>query len=189
MQWLIRTWIPLAIAITLMCALVYAALQQTERQALNDPQIQMAEDAAAILKNGGSPADVVPRGKTIDASASLAPWIAVYDASGTPLESDAVLSGAPPKPPKGSFDAARASGSNLPHNTWESADGTRTALVLVWVPDKELFVAAGRNMREVEDREWALAVLVASAWIATLAATLVAAWLGARFTAQPGEPW
>ncbi len=189
MQWLLRIWVPLAIGVTCVCGLIYLSIQQSERQSLNDPQIQIAEDAAAILKNGGSAVDVVPSSTTIDAAASLAPWIAVYDATGTPLQSDAVLSGEAPRPPQGSFDAARAKGTNLPHNTWESADGTRTALVLVWVPEKQVFVGAGRNMREVENREWNLEFLLAVGWIVTLALTLVAAWVGALVTAQPGDAW
>ena len=80
-------WIPAAgIAIVGLCGLVYVAVQQDYRQSLNDPQIQMAEDAAAPLNAGAAPASLVTRGTTpINIAASLAPWIAVYDESGTPL--------------------------------------------------------------------------------------------------------
>ena len=49
MRFLVRvlvSWLPLAVASTGMCLLVYATVQQNYRQSLNDPQIQMAEDAA-----------------------------------------------------------------------------------------------------------------------------------------------
>ena len=39
-------WLPLGVAVTLVCALIYATVQQNYRQSANDPQIQMAEDAA-----------------------------------------------------------------------------------------------------------------------------------------------
>ena len=118
----------------------------------------MAEDGAALLENGDVPADLVPpqRQPTVNIATSLAPWIAVYDSNGTPLESSGVLDGKPPAPPQGIFDLAKAQGSNLPHNTWQPRDGVRVALVVVPVTSGHsagYFVAAGRNMREVEDRE------------------------------------
>ena len=73
------SWLPLAVAVTGLSLLVHVAVQQNYRQSLNDPQIQMAEDGAAKLGDGGVPADIVVRGGMIDIAQSLAPWIAVYD--------------------------------------------------------------------------------------------------------------
>jgi len=172
------SWLPLAVAISGICLLVYGAVQQNYRQSLNDPQIQMAEDGAALLANGGVPADVVPHGiAMVDAANSLAPWIAVYDGSGTPLESSAVLDGKPPMPQAGEFALAKAQGTNLPHNTWQPDQNVRIALVIVPVPGKDMFVASGRNMREVENREGQLTTLVGLAWLVTMAASFVAAFL------------
>ena len=42
-------WLPLGGAIVILCAFAYAAIQQSYRTALNDPQIQMVEDAQAAL--------------------------------------------------------------------------------------------------------------------------------------------
>jgi hypothetical protein len=165
-------WLPLAVAVTGICLLVYGVVQQEYRQSLNDPQIQMAEDGAAALAAGAVPADLVQRGVApIDAAKSLAPWIAVYDASGTPLESSAALDGAPPAPPKGEFALALAQGNNLPHNTWQTGSGVRIALVIVPVQGKNMFVAAGRNMSEVENRESMLGENVLLAWAVLILAT------------------
>lgn len=165
-------WLPLAVAITGICLLVYGAVQQEYRQSLNDPQIQLAEDGAAWLASGGVPADLVLRGAAkFDAGKSLAPWVAVYDATGTPLESAAMIDGKLPVPPKGIFDLAKAQGTNLPHNTWQPEDGVRIALVVVPVPGKDMFVAAGRNMREVEEREGQLGTFVLLAWMTLLVGT------------------
>jgi len=173
------SWLPLAVAITGICLLVYGAVQQNYRQSLNDPQIQMAQDGAARLADGGIPAELVQRGVApVDAAKSLAPWIAVYDASGTPLESSAVLDGRPPTPPQGIFDLAKAQGTNLPHNTWQPEGGVRIALVVVPVtsgPNQGYFVAAGRNMSEVENREGDLTTFVGLAWIVLLVATFATA--------------
>lgn len=181
MKFLGRTfvsWLPLGVAITGICLLVYATVQQNYRQSLNDPQIQMAQDGAASLENGGVPADLVPpqREPAINVDTSLAPWIAVYDANGTPLESSAFLDGKPPTPPKGIFDLAKKQGTNLPHNTWQPRDGVRVALVVVPVTSGHsagYFVAAGRNMREVEGREDSLSQFVLLAWLVLLGATFL----------------
>jgi hypothetical protein len=180
MKLLVRTfisWLPLAVAITGICLLVYGTVQQNYRQSLNDPQIQMAQDGAAKLAAGGVPAELVQRGlPLIDAAKSLAPWIAVYDSNGTALESSAVLEGSPPAPPKGLFDLAKAQGNNLPHNTWQPRDGVRIALVVIPVqvtsgPNEGYFVAAGRNMSEVENREGQLTTFVGLAWLVLIVAT------------------
>ena len=176
-------WIPLAIAITGLCGLVYATVQQNYRQSLNDPQIQMAEDGAAALARGAPPAEIVPRGTLINADASLAPFIAVFDAQGMPLESSASVGGAPPKPPIGIFAAARdnrgkdTSESYENRVTWQPSLGTRIALVVKFVPEKQQFVAAGRNMREVENREENLSRTIELGWVILMTATLVAAWV------------
>ena len=175
-----RSWLPLAITITGLCGLVSVTVQQNYRQSLNDPQIQMAEDASVALAHGATPAAVVPRGEKIDIAKSLAPFIAVYDKSGTALESSGILAGAPPTPPIGVFEAARASEgkdtSQAGENrvTWEPFYGVRQAIVVVAVPQTGQFVVAGRNMREVEEREGRLTTMVALAWIATLAASFLA---------------
>lgn len=187
MWWLVRTWIPIAVAVTGLSAMLYTATQQQYRQSLNDPQVQMAEDGAALLAAGGAPADVVPHaGRMLDAASSLAPWIAVYDSAGLPLESSATRSGKPLAPPIGALEAARSgSGKDTDRAfenrvTWQLETGVRHAIVVVWVPETRQYVVAGRNMRDVENREWKLEILVAGCWLATLLATLFASWLSAR---------
>ena len=183
MKWLSRvfvSWLPLAVAITGICLLVYAAVQQNYRQTLNDPQVQMAEDAGYALAHGEVPAAVVPRTTLIDMRLSLAPWIAVYDNNGTTLEASAFVDGAPPKVPMGVLEAAaNGKGKDSPNPdenrvTWEPASGLRQAIVVIAVPGDnttKYYVVAGRNMREVEDREGSLGMFVLLAWIALLVAT------------------
>ena len=169
-----------AIVTTALCGLVSMTVQQNYRQSLNDPQIQMAEDAAHALAAGEVPAGVVPRGPLIDLKNSLAPWIAVYDTNGAVLEASGQLNNAPPQPPKTLFNQSSWIGSksyDTPAGaetrvTWESPDGVRQALVLVHLPDGR-FVAAGRNMSEVEARESDLSAVVFLAWIVTLGALFI----------------
>ncbi len=197
MQYLVRAfsaWLPLGVAITGLCLLAYATVQQQYRQSLNDPQIQMAEDGAAVLAGGGVPAQLVQRGiASIDIARSLAPWIAIYDASGTLLESSAALNGAPPTLPADVLDAAKNGlppvvghhfTNDIPQDenrvTWQPAPGVRQAIVVVYVPQRQQYVVAGRNMREVENREAQLATFVGIAWLALMIATFCAAWFSAR---------
>ena len=184
----VLAWMPLALAVTGICALVYMVVQQNYRQSLNDPQVQMAEDAARALSEGEVPAAVVPRGVMIDSNQSLAPWIAVYDESGKVLESNGTVDGAPPMPPQGVFDAARIgqgkgtdiSGQN--RVSWESSEGTRNAIVIQRVGGKHPgFVVAGRNMYEVEERESRLSTTVFVSWLVLLAATLLMQFISTWF--------
>ena len=63
---IIKKWLPLAIATAGLCALVYLTEQQSLRMGANDPQIQMAEDAAAASQRSGNhPAPRAPAGATI----------------------------------------------------------------------------------------------------------------------------
>ncbi|HVM73763.1 MAG TPA: hypothetical protein VMU13_02725 [Candidatus Paceibacterota bacterium] len=177
------SWIPLGIAITILCGLVYATVQQNYRQSLNDPQIQMAEDAASALEQGASPSSIVPTQK-VNIAESLAPWIAVYDASGAPIVASGVLDGMMPTLPHGVFDIGTwhtyaeyriplpVSG-NEDRFTWQPRDDVRQAVVLVHTSNG-MFVASGRNMREVENREGALELMIGVGWLATLAVTFVA---------------
>jgi hypothetical protein len=175
-------WLPLGVAITLVCALLYATVQQNYRTSLNDPQIQMAEDAAIAVGNGASVQSVVPVGN-VDLEASLAPWVAVYDANGNELASSGELNSAPPKLPQGVFDistwhsfAEDGIKLQVPQNenrfTWQPQPDVRQAVVLVHASNGD-FVASGRNMREVENREGALTLMVGIGWAVTMLATFV----------------
>ncbi|MBU6388866.1 hypothetical protein KGQ72_03275 [Patescibacteria group bacterium] len=196
-------WMPFLVAITGFFLFAVWAVQQNYRQSLNDPQVQMAEDAAASLAANYLPAAVVPRtnpqsagAPSIEMSTSLAPWITVYDASGTPLESSATLDGAPPQLPQGVFDrgtwkrvyAEWGIALSVPANetrfSWQPRPGVRQAVVLVQfqAPHGTGYVAAGRNTREVENREATLihgaALLFGATSLATLAAIVILLALG-----------
>ena len=58
-----KQFIMLSMLLTLACGICYVAVQQTLRQSANDPQIQMAEDAAAALAKGEKPEGVKAEGR------------------------------------------------------------------------------------------------------------------------------
>ncbi len=175
----IKVWFPLAVLTTLFCGLVYATVQQDYRQSANDPQIQIAQDTVATINSGFSPKDAVFR-NTVDISKSLSPYIIIYDASGKPIVSGAVLDGKTPNPPKGAFDFAKKVGEN--RFTWEAKKGVRGAVVLAYYKGRESgFVLAGRSLREIEIRETRLEIQVGVAWMVILVATLIAVIISELF--------
>lgn len=169
-------WLPIGIIAVGLSGLLYATVQHNYRSSLNDPQIQWAEDGAAALAAGRVPEEIVPRGVLIEAEKSLAPFIAVYDKDGTPLEASATIDNLPPKPPIGVFEYAKKYGGN--RVTWQPNQSTRIALVVKYVPEKDWFVAAGRNMREVERRELDLSAKIAIGLVLILIGSFILDALG-----------
>jgi hypothetical protein len=156
---LFKIWVPLALISCGLTGLVYAAVQQDYRQSANDPQIQMAEDAAVKLGKGVQPEAVVGTDQ-VEATTSLAPFITVYDGGGAheAQASSGRFDGHILKPPPGVFDHAKAKGEHC--FTWQTASGQREAAVLVYNADTEpVYVLAARNLREVEIREGRLTLM------------------------------
>lgn len=162
--------------LSIVMLLIYATVQQSYRTAADDPQIQMAQDASAKIEQG-KPADNIFQTDTIDIAHSLSPFIVLYDAAGTPLESTGYLNGKMPKLPPGVFDFAKKNGG---HNvTWQPQNDVRMAMVLIHVNSSPVqFVAAGRSLTEVEIRESGLRKMVFLGWIICIAVVLLSIAIG-----------
>jgi len=159
-----KRWLPLAFVATMLCGLVYGAVQQSYRQSANDPQIQMAEDAAAAISGNAT--------GTINIEQSLSPYLVFYSDAGVPSGGNGFLHGLAPLLPPGIFDYVRAAGET--RVTWQPEPGVRQAIVVVRIPGPQPgFVMAGRSLREVEIREWRLELMVFAAWGVTLAGLLL----------------
>jgi hypothetical protein len=167
---ILRHWLPPAVVATALCGLVYLAVQQVLRQSANDPQIQMAEDAAAVLASGGAVEQVLPAA-IIDIAHSLAPFTMVFDDKGKVLASSGLLHGQMPELPAGVLDYVRQHGQD--RITWQPEPGVRVATVVVsYAGTAPGFVLAGRSLREVEKRETQAEFEAGAAWLVTLAASL-----------------
>ncbi len=168
---IVRIYLPLAAAISAMSGLVYLAVQQDYRQSANDPQIQIAEDFAGQLA-AGRPMGQIDQNSQLNIAKSLAPYILFYDEQGKFITGSGQLNGQPPTLPAGVFDTARQAGED--RITWQPQDDVRSALVVVHVSGQQSgFVAAGRSLREVEQREWKLLWYVFGAWLAALVISLL----------------
>lgn len=167
----LRAWLPLALVIVFLCGVIYPTVQQTFRMGANDPQIQMAEDAARALEAGQAPETLVPAAK-VDIALSLSPYLVLYSAGGSPSAGNGTLDGALPTLPAGVFETAKAAGED--RITWQPRAGVRSAVIVVPVNGgKDGFVMAGRSLREAEKRVDNLTLQVAVGCAGTLIASLV----------------
>ena len=168
---LIKAWLPFAFIVTAFCGLVYGTVQQSYRQSANDPQIQMAEDAAAALGGNGSSTQSLPLSGTVDIGQSLSPYMVFYNDAGAPTGGNGLLDGQFPRLPAGIFDYVRAAGET--RVTWQPEADIRQAIVVTRVDGAQPgFVMAGRSLREVEIREDKLGLMVCAAWFVTMLGTL-----------------
>lgn len=149
----------------------YLISQQVLRMSANDPQIQLAEDAANRVRSGEIPSAVIPE-RQIDMASSLAPFIIFYDDSGHPVAGSALLDRSIPAMPRGVFDYVRSHGED--RVTWQPRPGVRIASVVTRTTGG--FVVAGRNMREIELRESMVFELAVAIWL-MVNCVLLALWL------------
>ena len=140
----------------------YAAVQQPERQRADEPQIQMAEDAALAMSHGEDPQHVVPR-SAIPADQSLAPFGVLLDDAGHLRGSSAPFTGTIPVPPAGVVDDARRRGER--RFTWRPQPGLRLAAVIRKVSGGPGgYVVVARSLRESDARVRLVAKLLGIVW-------------------------
>jgi hypothetical protein len=167
---ILKQWLPIAGVAAALCLLVYGAVQQVLRESANDPQIEMAEDAANSFATGTVPQSLAPAA-TIDMGRSLAPFLIFYDDSGKVVASSASLHGEVPTPPAGVFEYVRQHAEE--RVTWQPEPGVRIASVMIRAGGPQYgFVLAGRSLREVEKREARLMTQAGAAMLFTLGLSL-----------------
>ena len=166
-------WFAALAVVSLLSLGTYAGIQQVLRSDANDPQIQLAQDAAARLARGDEPGAVLPAGH-VDVSRSLAPWVAIARTGGGVIAANGDLEGGAPMPPGGVLDFAARHGGN--RVTWKPAAHVRVALVVVPVGGRPgLIVMAGRSLGEVEERVERIGRICLLAWAAAIG-VVVCAW-------------
>jgi hypothetical protein len=168
MKKIFKAWLPFIVVISAFCLLNYTTVQQSMRQGLNDPQIQMAWDTAYALEHGKTVEEVIPV-EIVDMDRSLTPFYIIFNLAEQPVAASGVLNNSLQTVPNGVLDFARENGEN--RLTWQPQPGTRIAAVIV--PYKDGFVLAGRNMREVEAREAQVGKFAGITWLLAMFATFV----------------
>jgi hypothetical protein len=169
---------------------LYAIPQHVLRSGANDPQIQLATDAAARLEGGAAPSEAVPTGD-VDMARSLAPFVIAYDDQGRPLASQAKLNGEVPVPPSGVFDYVRQNREE--RVSWQpilgSTRGVRIAAVVERVGGAHPgFVLAGRSLREVELRIAQVEQMAGLTWVGMLVLIVIGTLIYGRLTRPEVTP-
>lgn len=176
---ILKAWLPLAFALTVVCGLIYGTVQQNYRQSANDPQIQMVEDIIDALNTGLQPENLSSPTK-MDIAKTLSPFMIIYDATGTPIVSSGYLNNQVPTLPAGVLDYAKAHGQH--RLTWQPRPDVRAAAVIQYYqapasPDLKNgqagYVLAGRSLRDIEKNENQTFYLTLIGWIISLLGSLI----------------
>jgi hypothetical protein len=178
-----KNWLAYAGIITLLCGIVYITVQQSYRLSANDPQLQLAEDAANALNKGADPKTIVGSSPAIDISQSLSPYLIIYDASGKIAAGSATLNGKTLEIPKGVIDYIQKNGKDAA--TWQPVTGVRQAMVGFSTANKAYVTVAGRSLRNVEERISLLGEQVLFGWAMSLLGMLAVAFLQSMMTKKP----
>jgi hypothetical protein len=167
-----------ALVLTIIFGTIYTIVQQNYRMSANDPQIQMAEDAANDLSNGVSP-QTLTASTTRDIAQTISPFVVIYDDTEKAVAWSGTISGKPPVLPDGVLDFTRANGED--RVTWQPRNDVRIAAILKhYSGSKPGFVLVGRSLREVEEREYSLMMLVGTGWILSLVTDVFCVWVRRR---------
>jgi hypothetical protein len=151
------------LVLTILCGLIYAAVQQSHRSGANDPQLQIALDLKNAIENNHSTARWLPD-DSIEISKSLSVFTTLYNNAGEPVRSSGFLDGQLPRMPRGVFDFTKKRREDV--ITWQPQPGVRMAMVVESVNSPQIgFVAVGRSLSEVEKRESNLTTMVLVAWL------------------------
>jgi hypothetical protein len=157
----VRLWLLVVVIGSGVTLFAYIAVQQSLREGLNAPQLQIADDTAAQLNNGALPSAVISPMK-VDESTSLAPFTTIVDQHMHVLASSGSIGTIVPLPPASAFSDAQSRPSNW--FTWQHDNNTlRDATVIVPFHHEGLsgYVLVARSMAQVEATIGHITVLAA----------------------------
>lgn len=177
-------WLTAMLVVTIFSLTLYAVAQQNYRQNANDPQIQIAEDTAALLLNPHGESDYLTPA-VIDIGQSLRPFTIVYDGGNNYYSGNAQLHGTPPSIPTGVIETARRDGQD--RVTWQPEPNLRFAVVAATQRSSGLVVVVGRSLREVENRISQLGDMIFIAWAVSCALVLAAWWITTKTASIPSS--
>ena len=171
--WGALPWAAAVIVTSILFGTLYLALQQLDRQSANDAPLRLASQVATEVREGQSATiDAQPH---VDLSRSLAPFVVIEDAQGTPTAGSGYLDGKLVSLPSGVLSAAAA--NNQDAVTWQPRRGLRFATVTV--PVGTQFVSAGQSLTPIESRDGNLMLITGLAWLVSVL-VIAAAWFVRR---------
>jgi len=167
---LLRAWLAVVGASTLVLGASYAMVQQSTRLSADDLPLTSAQVAKQELQNGSDAKDVVPILKT-DLRNDSSVFMIITDNSEHVIASSASLDGLTPLPPRGVFSFSSVHGTD--HFTWQPSPGVRlaTRVTKYGQSPNDGFVITGQSLKPFEDRIATYGWIALAAWLATIAWT------------------
>jgi hypothetical protein len=154
------------------CLLVYVSVQQSYRNAANDPQIQTVSELKYKLSDSGLDTSVISKEKIELSGGSLSLFVIIYNSDKNPVMSSVLLNGKIPRIPVGVLQASLEKEINLV--TWQPAKSLRYALAVVHSDGKfQGYIVCGRSLKSAEDRISQLNIFVILIWLAASIAAAV----------------
>ncbi|SRR5260221_6738319 len=169
------------VSLTLVFLGIYGAVQQDLRQSANDPQTELAENAAAYLTSnsafGAGNSSQLNLTNKVNLGTSLSTFIGVYDNNLKLFVTNAMLNNQDAIIPEGVLQTAVNDGRNTV--TWQPQPGLRFAVVAVsFEKDGKKWVAvSGRSLRLVEERIDRIGLMLLIGYLLTLVAVFAAIYL------------
>jgi hypothetical protein len=159
------------IIITVFMLTIYATVQQSYRNAANDPQLQIARDMRKALSEGRPITKLFPV-NNIDLKESVAVFAELFDKNGKPIQSSGLLNGGLLSPPQGVFNYTNQYNEHV--LTWQPQNNIRMAMVFEKVNAADIgYIAVGRSLQETEVRENNLVRMVFIAWMGCMGLLLM----------------
>lgn len=131
------------------------------RQQANDPQVEVTEQVAGIIRQGAPLEAIVSGAEQIELTQSDALFVTIFDKDKNIAGSTAVVNGQSLSVPAQNFDLAKAQGDY--RFDLEVAEGRKMAAVLKPIDDSA-YVLAGRSLAEFEKRADTLSLPIWIGW-------------------------
>ena len=158
------------IAITVICILIYLAVQQSYRNGANEPQIQIAEKIKYELNYEKNDSAIFPGGNHEISQMTLSPFVILYNGNKEPVASDALLNGIIPRIPDGVLESSR--NKEMHFITWQPEADKRFALVIIHSEGKfDGYIVCGRSLKIAEEHIQNLILIIFAGWLIASIAT------------------
>lgn len=175
MWFVLRHWLPLAVAVTLLCGTAFGVAQQTLRFGADELPSRIAEDSAYMLERGVGAASIVGV-RQMDLDRTLSPFVIILNGTGGIVASSATFSGSALAPTPEILLQAQENGEH--RVTWEPKEDLRFALVIrhlsITYPN---YVVIGQSLKPTEAHVAQVKTMVFGAWLGTMLVTLLTVWL------------
>lgn len=161
--------------VTVIAAVVYICVQQVYRTGADDPQIEIATSVANAVESHKNLDQFFD--DTVLLESGLRPFVIIYDNKGNPVRSSGFLHQKIPRLPNGVLAHATEGYNHLV--TWQPEANVRMALVIEKISNPDMtFVAVGRSLKAIEEREAALVSVIFVGWLTCVALILLRAAFG-----------